>query len=318
MSYVLVVGDANVDLVMHLPGAGQPHQPGELQPRIVGGGTAANTAVALARLGLPVCFAGAIGNDRYGRWLRDDFARERVDTRGLIACEDAFTPTVVIVVAADGERHAVLWPPDGWAHTLLRPSDLPGALIAGASWLHTTGMCLRAEPVRSAVLHAMRAARAAGVPVSIDLNLRLELWGWDDQLRQVFAQAAGLADVVFGNAREEIQPLVGAHHALEAARALCAGQRTVVARLGAAGALAVAPGEQAQAPAFPAEVVNTVGAGDAFNGGFVAARLAGLGLRESLRWGNAVAALKIGGDSARALPTHAQLLKLLRTSLLPV
>jgi fructokinase/2-dehydro-3-deoxygluconokinase len=64
-------------------------------------------------------------------------------------------------------------------------------------------------------------------------------------------------------------------------------------------------------PAFPATVVNTVGAGDAFNGGFIAARLEGRSLREALRWGNAVAALKIQGDSARALPTCADVQALL-------
>lgn len=311
MSHVLVVGDANVDLVMHLPGVGGPHHQCELQPQIVGGGTAANTAVALARLSLPASFVGAIGRDRYGRWLSEDFAREHVDTRGLVVREDAFTPTVLIVVAAGGERHAVLWPPDGWAYTLLAPGDIPADLVGGASWLHTTGICLRAQPVRAAVLHAMRAARAAGVPVSIDLNLRLELWGWDNELRQVFAEAAELADVVFGNGYEEILPLAGGEHILAAARALSAGRRTVVVRLGSAGALVVAPGTQAEAPAFPVEVVNTVGAGDAFNGGFIAARLAGFSLREALRWGNAVAALKIQGDSARALPTRAQVLSML-------
>ncbi|MBK9941309.1 MAG: sugar kinase [Kouleothrix sp.] len=311
MGHVLVVGDANVDLVIHLPGAAAPPHQGELQARIVGGGTGANTAVALARLGVPVSFAGTIGHDRYGRWIAEDFEHEHVDTRGLVVRAEAFTPTVVIVVGADGERHAVLWPPEGWAHTLLHPTDLPSALIAEAGWLHTTGMCLRAMPVRTAMLHAMRVARAAGVPVSLDLNLRLELWGWDDDVRQAIRQAVELADVVLGNAREEIVPLAECDDLVAAAQALCDRQRIVVARLGAEGALAVAPGQVVRAPAFPAAVVNTVGAGDAFDGGFIAARLAGRPLGDALRWGNAVAALKIQGDSARALPSRAEVEALL-------
>jgi fructokinase/2-dehydro-3-deoxygluconokinase len=312
MSYVLIVGDANVDLVMHLPSPGAaPAQRGEIQARIDGGGTGANTAVALARLGLPVSFAGVIGSDRYGRWIAEDFGRERVDTSGLVVRADAFTPTVMIIVGADGERHAVLWPPDGWAHTLLRPDDIPDALIAGASWLHTTGMCLRATPVREAMLHAMRAARAAGVPVSLDLNLRLELWGWGDDVRRTAERAVELADVVLGNAREEIAPLAGCDDLEAAARALGGGRRAVVARLGAEGALAVTPGELVYVGGFPIEVVNTVGAGDAFNGGFIAARLEGRPVRDALRWGNAVAALKIQGDSARALPSRAEVQALL-------
>jgi sugar/nucleoside kinase (ribokinase family) len=308
MGHVLVVGDANVDLVMHLP---VPGAPGEIHASLVGGGTGANTAVALARLGLPVCFAGTVGGDRYGRWIAEDLAREGVDTRGLVVRADAFTPTVVIVVEANGERHAALCPPDGWAHTLLRPDDLPDSLIAGAGWLHTTGMCFRALPVREAVLDAMRRARAAGATVSVDLNLRLELWGWDDDLRRTVREAVGLADVVFGNAAEEIAPAAGCADAEEAARALSAGQRTVVARLGAAGVFAVGPAGITRAQAFRVPVVNTVGAGDAFNGGFIAARLGGRSVGEALRWGNAVAALKIRGDSARALPSRAEVMALL-------
>jgi len=312
MGYALIVGDANVDLVIHLPGSSAlPPRQGELQPRIVGGGTGANTAVALARLGVPASFAGTIGADRYGRWIIEDFGREHVDTRGLVVRADAFTPTVVIVVGTDGERYAVLWPPEGWAHTLLRPEDLPVSLIAGASWLHTTGMCFRALPVRAAMFHAMRTARAGGVPVSLDLNLRLELWGWGDDVRRTARRAIEHADVVFGNAREEIAPLAGYEQVEPATRALCDGRRIVVARLGAEGALGVAPGQAVHAPAFPATVVNTVGAGDAFNGGFIAARLEGRSMSDALRWGNAVAALKIQGDSARALPSRADVQALL-------
>ncbi len=313
MGYTLIVGDANVDLVIHLPAAGAalPHH-GELQPRLVGGGTGANTAVALARLGVPVSFAGTIGNDRYGRWIIEDFCREHVDTGGLVVRPDAFTPAVVIIVGGDGERYAVLWPPDGWAHTLLRPEDITTELITGANWLHTTGMCLRAAPVREAMLHAMRAARSAGVPVSLDLNLRLELWGWNDELQQIAEQAIELSDVVFGNSSEEIMPITGCEDAESAAHILCDRQRIIVARNGAEGAYAVTPEEIAYAPAFPATVVNTVGAGDAFNGGFIAARLAGHSVHGALRWGNAVAALKIQGDSARDLPSRADLMDYLQ------
>lgn len=306
---VLIVGDTNVDLIIRLPErAGGVSQP---EPHMEGGGTAANTAVALARLGVPVSFAGAIGGDGYGRWIVEDFGREAVDTRGLIILEHFFTPIVFVIVSADGERYPIIWPTQGWAHTQLRPEDLDPALIGGARWLHTTGMCLRASPACEAVLHAMELARAAGITVSIDLNLRAELWGWPDEVRRTVERAIELADVVFGSAHEEIALVAGRDDVQEAARALCAGRRTIVARLGAQGTLAAAPAEEVHVPAFPTTLVNTVGAGDAFNGGFIAARLDGASVRDALRWGNAVAALKIRGDSARALPTRAAVKRVL-------
>ena len=164
---VVVVGDANVDLVIRLPD-GKPGTPGAVQePRMLGGGQAANTAVALARLGVPVYFAGTVGDDGYGRIVMRDFAEEGIDTGGARIHPTAFTPTVIAMIQPDGERWLVVWPPAGGAHVCLRPDDLDSTRIRSAAWLHTTGMCLRAEPVRSAVLFAMEQARAAGVPVSL-------------------------------------------------------------------------------------------------------------------------------------------------------
>ncbi|MFN8061546.1 MAG: carbohydrate kinase family protein [Vicinamibacterales bacterium] len=315
-SHVLVVGDACVDLLVGLPDSRSGRSsPGALGPRIVGGGTGANTAVALARLGVGVEFGGAIGDDRYGRWLADDFRRERVGTRALVVRGDAFTSMVVVVVQESGERHPVLWPPDGWAHTLLRPDDVPDDLVRNARWLHTTGMCLREEPVSEAVLHAMRKAREWGVPVSLDLNLRIESSGLDERIRRTVGRAIELADVVLGHAHEEFAPLAGTDDLEKAASVIADRRRTVVMRRGADGASAFGPDGAVDARAFPVTVVNTVGAGDAFDGGFVAARLDGRSVRDALRWGNAVAALKIQGPDARALPSRTDVEALLSADL---
>jgi sugar/nucleoside kinase (ribokinase family) len=92
---------------------------------------------------------------------------------------------------------------------------------------------------------------------------------------------------------------------------LSAGKRTVIARQGAKGALVVSPDDVFSSPAFEVEVVDTVGAGDAFNGGFIAACLAEKDLREAVRWGNAAAALKIEKRGARGLPSRENLFRLL-------
>jgi sugar/nucleoside kinase (ribokinase family) len=313
---VVVLGDANVDMVICLPDRAS----GALdltasEPRLYGGGSAANVAVALARLGVAVSFVGAVGDDGFGRWLREDFAHEGVDTRGLITARDAFTPMVIALVNPSGERWIVVWPPERGADLRLRPEDVDLAWMAGTAWLHTTGMCLRASPVREAVLHGMALAREAGASVSLDLNLRVELWGLDHETRQIVERAIQLSDVVLGSGPEEIALLAGLEDVEAAARAMCDGERVAVARLGADGALAAVPtsassaepAEIVHAPAFPTSVVDTLGAGDAFDAGFVAACLAGGDMREALRWGNAVAALKIGRPGARGTPSRVEL-----------
>ncbi len=310
---VVVVGDANVDMVIRLPDRSKGKQPDMAVsvPKLYGGGTAANTAVAVARLGVQTAFVGGLGDEGYGRMVRDELREEGIDLSGLRIIPDSFTPMVIAMIEPDGERLIVVWPPERGADTQFAPEDLHEDQIAGAAWLHTTGMCLRASPVRETVLRAMQIASEAGVPVSLDLNLRLELWGWRDHIRETIEQAIALSSVVIGSADEEIVPVARVASVEAAARLLSGGQRLVIARRGQQGVLAVSPDGTLDVPAYPTQVVDLLGAGDAFDGGFIAARIAGRALDEALRWGNAAAALKIAQPGARGLPTRAEVERLL-------
>lgn len=304
---VVVMGDANVDLVIRLPD--KAHDLTGSEPQLFGGGTAGNVAVGLARLGVLVTFIGTVGDDGFGRWAAADLAREGIDTSGLIMLKDAFTPQVIALIQPDGERHLVVFPTYGGADKQLTPAHIDAETIQTAAWLHTTGIVLRHTPSRDAVLHAMRLARAAGVTVSLDLNLRIELWGFDDTARATIMQAVALADYVFGNGEEELIPIAGGGSVEAAARRLRDGDtRVIVARLGSRGALVIdADGVVYTSPARAIHVVDTVGAGDAFNVGFIDAILRGGDVTAAAEMGNAVAAYKIGRMGARSLPTRAEL-----------
>jgi len=151
-------------------------------------------------------------------------------------------------------------------------------------------------------LTAMEMAREAQIKISLDLNLRLELWGLDNTTRAVFDQAIELSDVVLGSAKEEFIPYTGRESIENASQIICGGKRIVAARSGKDGVRITTSEDSFSVPAFDTEVVDTVGAGDAFNSGFIAACLHGLDLLEAARWGNAVASLKVGQSGARALP----------------
>jgi len=309
---VLVLGDVNVDLVIPLKERSldfsNPDNPGI---NLFGGGTAANTAVALARLGEQVSFVGTVGEDGYGRWAVDDLALEGIDTSETRFVPDVFTSLVVALIHPDGDRSIYVWPDQGGAHTKLKPEEIRSEIIKPYSWLHVTGLCLREEPIRQAQLKAMRFAYEAGLPVSLDLNLRLESWGLDKSLAAVFDEAISYAGIVFGNGEEEIVPLTGASTIQAGAEEISQGKRIVIARRGSDGAMIVAPGECFDSQAFCVSAVDTLGAGDAFNGGFIAARLADKDLIEAARWGNAVAALKVENSGARGLPSREDLIQLL-------
>lgn len=301
---VVVIGDANVDMEIRLPRqASATHANPE--PRLFGGGSAANTAAAVARLEVECRFVGTVGDDEYGRLAVASLAEVGVDTHALTAVAGMPTVMVLVVVAPDGERLIYVWPPQGGAHSALTIEQADGAM-ADAEWVHVSGLCLRVRPAREALLSTMERANNAGVPVSFDLNLRLENWGWDNGFREVVEQAVDRADVVMGAALDEIVPLAGLSDPVEAATALAGDGRLVIARLGPAGSVACSRSGVVHVPGFEVDVVDTVGAGDAFNAGFIAARLRNGDIGEALRWGNAVAALAVAQPGARSSPTLAE------------
>ena len=307
---VVVIGDANVDLEILLPQDHRAATHANPHPRLFGGGSAANTAAALARLGVDCRFVGTVGDDSYGRFATASLAESGVDTGGVGVTPELPTVMVIIAIAPDGERLIYVWPPSGGAHgELAVEAALSGS--AGADWLHVSGICLRLSPAREAVLAGMERARANRVPVSFDLNLRLVNWGWDDGFRSVVMDAVARADVIMGAATAEIAALGGAADPTKSALSLAGDDRLVIARLGASGAVACSTAGVIEADGFVVDVVDTVGAGDAFNAGFIAARMRTLSVAESLRWGNAVAAIAVSQSGARATPTHEEVAALL-------
>jgi fructokinase/2-dehydro-3-deoxygluconokinase len=310
---VVVLGDVNVDLAIALPGVdskGIVHL--KTEPVITSGGTAGNTASALSALGVEVSFVGAVGDDSYGSFLVKELQEIGVDTSGVINLQD-HTAQVIALIDPNGERLLYVWPSTGGALSELKPEHLNEEQLRSAGWLHVSGMCLQWEPVCSTTLKAMDIARTAGVPISIDLNLRIENWGLAGAKLAAVKSAVSKADFVLGGGKEELMPLADARDISSALSILSDGKRTVVARLGAGGAEAMdAQGAHCSSPGISVAVQSLIGAGDAFNSGFIAALTAGLPLQSALHWGNATAALKVRGSSRRrGLPSRADVEDLL-------
>lgn len=313
MKGVVVIGDANVDLEILLPDGSERPTHANPDPIMFAGGSAANTAAALATLGEECAFVGTVGDDSFGRIAVSGLSEARVDVTSMFAVRDEPTVAVMVVVPPDGDRLIYVWPPQGGAHGALVPAKAVAALD-GASWLHVSGICLRTSPSREALLAAMREARSRRIPVSFDLNLRLENWGWDEGFRGVVDEAVELCDVLLGAGSDEIGALAGTDDPVRAVESLAAKGRVVIARVGADGAVAWSGGGALSEPGYSVDVVDTVGAGDAFNAGFIRASLRGLSVRQALRWGNAVAALAITAPGARTTPSAAAVEELIAHS----
>ena len=311
MKPVLCLGDICADLIIPYAvalkaKAGDLLSAVDTDVKPVEGGSVANTACAIARLGLPVMFAGTCGLDAYGQMLKDGLEREGVDASLLRMEPEKPTQLVLLVLNEQGDRTAFACPAHfGSQHSIL-PGQIPDDITERIGWLHVTGMMLREDPAATTQLDLMRRCRTAGIPVSFDINVRVEALQ-----NELFAKNLGLAkelaDYILGSSFVEIPLLAGERDAELAAQKLAAHGAAVISRSGDQGADLFRNGTRIHAPAFPVTVADTVGAGDAFDGAFIAAKLSGLSEADAMQEANAAAAICVSKPSGRGSPTRAEL-----------
>ncbi|WP_424871965.1 carbohydrate kinase family protein [Streptomyces sp. SAI-229] len=290
---LLVVGDVITDVVARHRGPLAPGTDTVAEIRTVPGGAGANVACWAARRdGTEVRLLGRVGEDA-AAWHERELAACGV--RPLLVV-DGQAPTGTVICLVDGDAAAErTFLTDSGASLRLDPGDWSDALLDGVARLHLSGYLLFTEPSRAVAAMASRAARARGVPVSLDpasagFLVRL---GVDR-----FLSLAEGVDVLLPS-RDEACLLMGVSEVADAAARLSRHVPLVVAKQGAEGALLARSGKvYARVPAVPAVPRDTTGAGDAFTGAFLAALLAGAGPEQAAREGcraGAQAVEHIGG-----------------------
>ena len=294
---VLVFGSINIDLVTRTP---RLPQPGETltgyQFETIPGGKGANQAVAAARLGIPTQMIGRVGGDSFGEELLASLQASGVGCDHVIT--DSSTSSGIAVIAVDdrGENHIILVP---GANGQVGEADVDrlGQVLPTAKVL-----LLQLEVLQAAVVAAAKAAQQAGVTVILDpapvpAQFATELYGAIDILTPNQTEASALVGfaVTLDTAAEAAQVL---HQR---------GVKTVVIKLGSQGAFCSTEEENFLIPAFPVQVVDTVAAGDAFNGGLAAALAEGRSFAEAAQWASAVAAISVTQAGAQpSMPTRSQ------------
>jgi 5-dehydro-2-deoxygluconokinase len=276
------------------------------------GGSPSNVAVAAARYGRRSAIITHTGDDPFGLYIHDALRGFGVDDRYVTPVPALPTPVTFCEI----------FPPDDFPLYFYRfpkapdleitedDLDLDAIRAADIFWITGTGLC--EEPSRAATLAALRARNKSGITV-FDLDYRPMFWSSRDEARSWYQQALPYVTVAVGNL-DECDTAVGVREPQKAAAALHeAGVGLAVIKRGPAGVLASRGQEQVQVPPVPIEVVNGLGAGDAFGGALCHGLLSGWDLETMMRFGNAAGALVAGRLAcADAMPTETEVRDLLK------
>jgi sugar/nucleoside kinase (ribokinase family) len=299
---VLVAGELNVDLLLvgyhTFPTPGQEVLVDGFQMAL--GSASAICAAGLARLGTAVRFAGVIGRDLWGDYCLESLRERGVDVSAVQRHSTVHTGvTVSISSAADRALVTYLG-----AITALHAADISDDLLRSAQHLHVSSYYLQ-QGLRSECAELFSRATALGLTTSLDPGFD-PAERWDSDIREVLRSV----DVFLPN-ESELAGITRCTDTADSLRVLQNGRTLTVAKLGAHGAVALMEGRLVAQPPFSVQPVDTTGAGDSFNAGFLHAWLQGQSLQRALMLAaacGAVSTLSVGGATGQATLEEAEAL----------
>jgi 5-dehydro-2-deoxygluconokinase len=270
------------------------------------GGTAANVAVAAARHGLSAALVSRTGDDPFGRFVHVALRQLGVDDRYVTAVPDLPTPVTFCEIVPPDDFPLYFYRRPAAPDMQLTPAGLPDGLVRSARVFWTIGSALSEEPSRSAMLAAYQARGRAPLTI-LDLDYRPMFWPDRAAATEQLAAALEHVTVAVGNL-DECYTAVGERDPHRAAAALLdRGLDLAVVKQGPRGVLAATRDEVVEVPPVPVEVVNGLGAGDAFGGALCAGLLSGRPLADTIRFANAAGAIVASRlECSTAMPTTAE------------
>jgi 5-dehydro-2-deoxygluconokinase len=269
-------------------------------------------AVAAARYGRRSAIISRTGADPFGAYIHDALRGFGVDDRFVTPVPSLPTPVTFceIFPPDDFPLYFYRYPKAPDLEIYEAELDLDAIRAADIFWMTGTGLCQ--EPSRTATLAALRARGRSGITI-FDLDYRPMFWSSREEARSWYQQALPNVTVAVGNL-DECETAIGVREPRKAAAALHdAGVELAVIKQGPAGVLASRNGEEVQVPPVPVEVMNGLGAGDAFGGALCHGLLSGWDLESMMRFCNAAGALVASRLAcADAMPTEPEVRELLR------
>ena len=287
---VLVVGRAGMDFYPDPPGTKT-----EAGTRWISalGGSAANTAVQIVKLGGRADIVTCVSDDAVGRYALNELDRYGVGRAHVRAVGGEARTSLAIVETTIEDHQSVIYR-NGAADFEMTVADVEAVDLGAYDALITAGTVFAAEPSRGAAFRALELARNAGLPVIFDIDHRPYSWPSAEIAAEVLSRAGALSDVVVGNDVEFGFMAGNYDRGLEKARDLIGeGARIAIYKMGEKGAVTITPDGETRSGIWAVEALKPTGAGDSFMGGFVTALAQGRPLDEAVSRGSACAAITV-------------------------
>jgi ribokinase len=294
MPEVVALGDVNVDIIAHF--AAYPAKGEEalaFWTEMHCGGSAANTVIALARMGISTSLVARVGSDAWASRIDDCLEQAGVSRGALQRDTEAMTGLMYVVVTADGERTML---GHRGANVFVDPDQIDEAELAAARLFHLSGYALLGDPQRSAALQTLATARRHGLMVTLDPGMAAP-----HQALEEMRSLLPSVDVLMPSL-SEAQQLTGQGEPAACAQILLqAGVRAVALKLGREGCLMATREGLLSVPGLAVEARDSTGAGDSFDAGLILGMLGGLGWASAAILGNALGAMAAARSGAGAL-----------------
>ena len=275
------------------------------------GGSSANMAVGLARMGAKVGIVSCLGNDSLSQFLLSFLQAEGVDT-SHVQTADGFLPSLCLTEVAPPDHFPQVFYRKDPADTRLDITQKDLNYVASGRMFVTNGTSLCASPSRESTYRALERARQAGCRVVLDVDYRSMSWTSPENAGLAVRLALPFVDVLIGN-ELELTLVAGSKSLDEAIGQLRQSVPMLVSKLGDKGTRVWTAGGSVFLEPYSVEVVSTIGAGDGFASGFLYGLLKDLPVTECLHYGNAAAAVVVSRLSCSdAMPTLAELEQMIR------
>lgn len=282
------------------------------------GGSPANIAVGMARLGKKVGFIARVSDDQFGDYVTHYFEKEGIDTSHITRCKNGENLGLTFTEIISPSESRILMYRDGVADLMLEPENVDEEYIRKARALLISGTALAASPSREAALKALMLAKKNGVVVIFDIDYRAYTWKNPDEISIYYSMVAKESDLILGS-REEFdltERILGVcrEDSESAERWQSYGCKIVVIKHGKEGSTAyTCDGNHYAVKPFPTNALKGFGGGDGYASSFLRALIDGCSVPQALEYGSASASMLISAHScSAAMPTLEEVERFIR------